>query len=79
MHMTSRRAPSPPSKETTPWLLGLATRLLARALNMPEPLLYDTGIFVFAQVQAIESSVGRRLCPIRLWRRFRIWQQRSAR
>jgi hypothetical protein len=57
------------------WLLGLATRLLAGALNMPEPLLHDTGIFVFAQVQAMESSVGKRLCPIRLWRQFRDWQR----
>jgi hypothetical protein len=54
-----------------PWLLNLATRLLARALNMPEPLLHSTGAFVFAQVQAVESSIGRSLCPVRLWRRIR--------
>jgi hypothetical protein len=57
------------------WLLGLAIQLMARALNMPEPVLYDTGIFVFAQVQAVESSFGKRLCPIRLWRQFRSWLQ----
>ena len=51
-----------------PWLLDLATRLLARSLNMPEPLLHNTGVFVFAQVQEIENSVGRRFCPIGLWR-----------
>ena len=53
-----------------PWLLNLATRLLARSLNMPEPLLHDTGVFVFAQVQEIENSVGRTLCPVRLLRRL---------
>jgi len=55
------------------WLLNLATWLLARSLNMPEPLVHDTGFFVFAHVQAVENSVGRTLCPIRLWRRLRSW------
>ena len=54
-----------------PWLLDLATRMLARILNMPEPLLQSTGAFVFAQVQEIENSVGRTLCPIRLLRLLR--------
>ena len=53
------------------WLLDLAIRLVARALNMPAPLVHDTGLFVFAQVQAVETSVGRTLCPVRLWRRLR--------
>jgi hypothetical protein len=61
-----------------PWMLKLATRMLARTLNMPEPLLHDTGVFVFAHVQAVETSVGRTLCPIRLLRRFRN-RRRSAR
>jgi hypothetical protein len=61
-----------------PWLLNLATRLLARALNMPEPLLHSTGAFVFAQVQAVESSIGRSLCPVRLWRRIRAWFSEPA-
>lgn len=75
--MRTQRAPSPSITGIMTWLLGLATRLLAGALNMPEPLLHDTGIFVFAQVQVVESSVGKRLCPIRLWRQF--WdRQRSA-
>jgi hypothetical protein len=56
-----------------PWLLNLATRMLARALNMPEPLVHNTGIFVFAQVQAVESKVGKTLCPVRLWRRVLRW------
>jgi hypothetical protein len=40
-----------------PWMLNLATRMAARSLNMPEPMLQHTGAFVFAQVQAVESSV----------------------
>jgi hypothetical protein len=55
------------------WLLGLATWLLARALNMPEPLVHSTGVFVFVQVQTVENSIGRSLCPFRLLRRFRSW------
>lgn len=51
-----------------PWLLHLATRMLACSLNMPEPLLHNTGVFVFAHVQGIENSVGKTLCPIRLLR-----------
>ena len=54
-----------------PWMLNLATRLLARSLNMPEPVVHDTGVFVFAQVQTIESRVGKALCPMRLMRRLR--------
>ena len=56
-----------------PWMLKLATWLMARSLNMSEPLVQDTGVFVFLQVQAVENSVGRSLCPIRLWRLFRSW------
>jgi hypothetical protein len=56
-----------------PWMLKLATRLLARSLNMPEPLLHTTGVFMFAHVQTIENRVGRTLCPIRLLRQFRTW------
>jgi hypothetical protein len=54
-----------------PWLLNLATRMLACSLNMPEPLVHNTGVFVFAHVQAVETSVGRTLCPIRLLRQLR--------
>jgi hypothetical protein len=60
------------------WLLTLATWLLARSLNMPEPLVHDTGFLVFAHVQAVENSVGRMLCPIRLWRRLRAWFRRTV-
>ena len=53
------------------WLLNLATRMLANSLNMPEPLVYSTGIFVYAQVQAVEHRAARTLCPVRLWRWLR--------
>lgn len=49
-----------------PWLLNLATRLLACSLQLPEPVVQDTGAFVFAQVQAVETSIGKALCPVRL-------------
>jgi hypothetical protein len=55
------------------WLLNLATWLLARSLNMPEPLVHNTGVFVFVHVQAVENSVGRTLCPVRLLRQLRAW------
>lgn len=74
-----RPSPFPSAAGTIPWLLNLATRLLARLLNMPEPLVHDTGVFVFAHVQTIENSVGRTLCPIRLWRLFRNWLRQPAR
>ena len=48
-----------------PWTLNLATWLLARSLNMPEPAVHDTGVFVFAQVQTIENRVGKALCLMR--------------
>jgi hypothetical protein len=54
-----------------PWMLNLATWLLARSLNMPEPVVHDTGAFVFAQVQTIENRVGKTLCPMRLLRQLR--------
>ena len=59
-----------------PWTLNLATWLVARSLNMPEPVVHDTGAFVFAQVQTIENRVGRALCPKRLVRRLRSLLQR---
>jgi hypothetical protein len=54
-----------------PWTLNLAIWLLARSLNVPQPLVHDTGVFVFVQVQTIESRVGKALCPMRLLRRLR--------
>jgi hypothetical protein len=51
-------------------MLHLATRMLACSLNMPEPLLHSTGVFVFAQVQAVETKAAKRLCPVRLLRQL---------
>ena len=50
------------------WLLNLLIRVLASSLNMPEPLLHNTGVFVYAQVQAAEHRAAKTLCPIRLRR-----------
>ena len=59
-----------------PWMLNLATRLLARSLHMPEPVVHDTSVFVFAQVQTIENRVGKALSPLRLMRQLRSLLQR---
>jgi hypothetical protein len=71
------RANNAPSAAAMAWLLHLATRLttrfLAHSLNMPEPLVHTTGVLVFAHVQAVETSIGRTLCPTRLWRRVLCW------
>jgi len=60
----------PAAAELLPWMLNLATWLLARSLNMPEPLVHAAGLVVFVRVQAFESSVLRALCPKRLMRRL---------
>jgi hypothetical protein len=74
MTMNTRSSPLSPAS-ILPWMLNLATRILARSLNMPEPLVHHTGIFVFAHVQAVESSVGKTLCPKRLLRQLRNWRR----
>lgn len=60
-----------------PWLLSwamtLGTRLLARSLNMPEPLVHSTGDYVVARVVAFEHGVAKGLCPFRLARLLRAW------
>ena len=56
-----------------PWAMAFATRMLARGLNMPEPLLHSTGDYVLAQVTAFEHGVGRSLRPFRLARLLRAW------
>jgi hypothetical protein len=53
------------------WSLNLATWLVARSLNMPEPVVHDTGVFVFVQVQPIENRIGKALCPTWLVRLLR--------
>ena len=35
----------PAAAELLPWSLNLATWLVARSLNMPEPLVHATGLF----------------------------------
>jgi len=77
MHRNSRQNPFPSAADLAMWLLNLATRLLARVLNMPEPLVHHTGMFVYIRVQEVETSIGRRLCPVRLWRRIQAWCSRS--
>ncbi|WP_208639177.1 hypothetical protein [Bradyrhizobium forestalis] len=60
-----------------PWAMAFASRMLARGLNMPEPLVHSTGDYVVAQVIAFEHGVGRSLCPFRLARRLRArWRGR---
>jgi hypothetical protein len=73
MQPNSGQNPFPSAAELSTWVVGLATRLLARSLNMPEPLVHDTGMFVYIRVQEVETSIGRKLCPVRLWRRIQAW------
>jgi hypothetical protein len=54
-----------------PWMHKLAIWLLARSLQLPEPVVHDTGVFVFAHVQAVENRFGKVLCPKRLARQLR--------
>ncbi|MCA6116713.1 hypothetical protein J6524_17660 [Bradyrhizobium sp. WSM 1738] len=59
-----------------PFVINLATWLLARSLNMPQPVVHDTGVFVFVRVQTIENKIGKALCSMRLLRQFRSLLQR---
>jgi hypothetical protein len=68
---TPSRSTTPSTATTLAWMLNLATRLLARWLNMPEPLVQDTGAFVYARVQAVEYRAAKTLCPVRLLRLLR--------
>jgi hypothetical protein len=70
MTMSTPTRPNSIAASLIPWTLNLTTRLVARILNMPEPLVHNTGVFVFVQVQAVETSIGRRLLrQLRSWRR----------
>jgi hypothetical protein len=73
MHPNSNQNPFPSAADLMQWLLALATRVLARSLNMPEPLVHHTGVFVYVRVQEVETSIGKKLCPVRLWRRIQVW------
>ncbi len=78
--MSPRSRPSTfPTTDIMRWLLNLATRMLACSLQLPEPLVHETGVFVFAQVQAVETRAIRTLCPIRLWRLLQNWRRRQVR
>lgn len=56
-----------------PWAVTFASRMLARGLNVPEPLVHSTGDYVVAQVTAFEHGVASSLCPFRLARLLRAW------
>jgi hypothetical protein len=78
MIMSTRHQPSTvPSSIIVQRLIGLATSLVARSLQVPEPLVYSTGVLVFTHVQAIETraakTVAKSLCPVRLLRQIRSW------
>jgi hypothetical protein len=83
MSPLSRSDSSPSTLGMIRWTLdlaiNLAIRLLARSLNLPEPLLHTTGVFVVAQVVAVETSVGKTLCPDRLLRQLQSWWRPSGR
>jgi len=79
MTMSTLYRSSTSSAGIIPWTLNLATRMLAYSLDMPKPLLQTTGFFVFAQVQAVENSVGKTLCPIRLLRQLLALGRQPAR
>jgi hypothetical protein len=72
--MTMSTRPRPDASSSPPilrWLFDLVIRMVARSLNMPEPLVHSTGVLVFAQVQAIENRAAKTLSPIRLLRQLR--------
>jgi hypothetical protein len=56
-----------------PLAAKLATWMVARSLNLPEPLVHAAGLFMFVRVQAFETSIAQSLCPGRLARRLRSW------
>ena len=64
---------TPPSRSTSTstalaWVLNLATRMLENSLNVPVPLVHNTGVFVYARVQAAEHRAAKTLCPVRVKR-----------
>ena len=59
-------------------LIDLATWLLARALQMPEPVVHAAALFLLLQARTIENSVGKNVCPIKLARRLMLRWWREA-
>ena len=57
-----------------PWLLRFASRLFARAVNVPEPVVEAAGIHVLARLQAIQA--GGIPCPFRMVHPMRGWIRR---
>ena len=58
----------PAAAELLPWMLNLATWLVARSLNMPEPLVHAAGLFVVVRMQDFENGFLKAVCPKRLMR-----------
>ena len=75
--MSLQFRPATPSAAILAWLLNLTTRTLANALNMPEPLVHSTGVFVVAQVVAVEHRALKTLCPVRVLRRLQAMFRQS--
>ena len=53
--------------------LKLGAKMLARGLNVPEPLVQSTGDYVLAHVVVVEHGLAKSLCPVRLARLLRAW------
>ena len=52
-------------------LIDLATWLLARALQMPEPVVHAAALFLLLRAaRTIENNVGRNVCPLTVMRRL---------
>lgn len=67
-----------PPAATLEWVFATAIRLLARSLNMPEPLVASTGAYVYAQIAAAETRAAKTLCPLSLARQLRAWLRKST-
>lgn len=65
--------PESPLTALAEWTLAIATRLVARSLNMPEPLVHSTGEYVYAHVVAVENRAAKKICMFALARRLRAW------
>ena len=59
-------------------LIDLATWIVARALQMPEPMVHAAAFFVLLRAQEIENGIGKSLCPIALARRLMSRWRREA-
>jgi hypothetical protein len=60
----------PLTASTVQCLIELATSLLARSLQVPEPLLRVACLLMLVRIQAVESSLGKVLFASRPLRRF---------